>query len=119
MSDESTSPHHKPDIVQMAEIHALRQISDLLSAQTRQIEKLTDKVDDVRERVIALEMSGYDDRLKALKVDLETAKRQIDDLQSQRDKVVGAATFWSWAGKNFPWMMALAAAAAAALQFKK
>ena len=103
----------------MAEIHALRQISDLLAAQTRQMEKLTDKVDDVRERVIALEMSGYDDRLKSLKVDLEAAKRQIDGLESQRDKVVGAATFWTWAGKNFPWMLALIAAAAAAFQIKR
>ena len=119
MSDEIMMPVPKGEAVQMAEIHALRQISDNLAAQTRQLEKLGDKVDDVRERVIALEMSGFDKRLEAIKSDMDVLKRDISELKSQRDKVVGAATFWTWLGKNFPWFIAMLGAAAAAVTLKK
>ncbi len=129
-SDEIMMPVAKPDALAHAEIHALRQISDNLTAQTRQIERMNEKLDDVRERVIALEQSGFDRRLESLKgtldkfelsikADLKAIETRVDKMESAQDQVRGAVTFWSWLGKNFPWLVAMGVAAAAAVGLKK
>ncbi|MCE2820395.1 MAG: hypothetical protein LW695_09330 [Phenylobacterium sp.] len=76
-----------------AQLFALRQISDNLAAQTRRLEGLGAKVDDVRERLLS----------------------RIDALEAQRDRVAGAAAFWTWLGRHAPWLAAALAAFGAGL----
>ena len=105
-NDEVMTPVSTHEALSLAEIHVLRQISDNLASQGRQLERMNEKVDDVRERVIGLEKSGYDKRLEALKGDLTKALERIDTLESQRDQVKGAAPLWTWLSKNAPWLFA-------------
>lgn len=107
-----------------------RQFTSHMDAQTRVLEKMSERLDEVRERVIALEMSGYDKRLEAVKLDLEklqtasdaerkVLEARVNTLESQRDMAKGAVTFWEWLSKNTPSLIALLIAMAVALGFKK
>lgn len=138
--DEVLTAVPTADALKLAEIQAMRQLADAVSAQSRQhieqtavqtraLEKLAEKVDDVRERVISLESSGYDKRLEALKVTqektevaykamIEKLENRVNQLESERDQVKGAASFWTWLTKNAPWLLAGVAAFAAGLGIK-
>lgn len=118
-----------PDAVKMAEIHAMRQLADSVAqqsrqfsehmgAQTRALEKMTGKVDDVRERVIRLESAQHGAEIEKVRVELVKALSRIDTLESQRDQMKGAGTLATWLTKNAPWLLAGIAAFAAGMGFK-
>lgn len=89
-----------------AQVLALQQISENLAAQTRRIEGLTSKVDDVRERLVRLEAQEAGKLVDGLRGELKAALGRIDLLEAQRDKVAGAAAFWTWIGRSAPWLAA-------------
>jgi archaellum component FlaC len=101
-----------------AHIHALRQIGDSMTSMNRRFDGLSEKVDDVRERVIGLEKSGYDVRLSAIKSDMDKMQSELNTLKSQRDQALGAMSLGTWLSKNAPWLLAGIAAFAAGLGFK-
>ncbi|MCA6259137.1 MAG: hypothetical protein IM650_13705, partial [Phenylobacterium sp.] len=74
-----------------AQLFALRQISDNLAAQTRRLEGLGAKVDDVRERLARLEAQEAGVLVEAVRRELKSALSRIDALEAQRDRVAGAA----------------------------
>lgn len=87
-------------------LFALQQISDNLSAQTRRLEGLTEKIDDVRERLVRLESQEAGKLVEAVRGDLKGALSRIDQLEAQRDKVVGVGAFWAWLVRSGPWLVA-------------
>lgn len=101
-----------------AQIFALRQIGDNVAAQTRRLEGLTAKVDDVRERLVRLEAQEAGKLVEAVRGDLKAALARIDLLETQRDKVVGVASFWNWIARSAPWLAAGVAAFLAGLGLK-
>lgn len=100
------------------EITVLRQMGDNIAAQTRTLEKLSAKVDDVRERVIRLESQKTDEEVSRIQSKLDTALCRIDQLESQRDRDQGSANVWNWLSKNAAWLFAGAAAFIAGLALK-
>ena len=98
-----------------AQLFALRQISDNLAAQTRRLEGLGAKVDDVRERLARLEAQEAGVLVEAVRRELKSALARIDALEAQRDRVAGAAAFWTWLGRHAPWLAAALAAFGAGL----
>lgn len=98
------------DALHQAQILTLRQIGDNVAAQTKRLEGLTTKVDDVRERLVRLETQEAGKLVEALRGDLRVALNRIDALESQRDQVVGIAAFWTWLVRSGPWLAAGVAA---------
>jgi hypothetical protein len=101
-----------------AHILTLRQIGDNLAAQTKRLEGLTSKVDDVRERLVRLEAQEAGKLVDALRGELKGALFRIDVLEAQRDKAIGVASFWAWFMRNAPWLTAGGAAFLAGLGLK-
>lgn len=94
------------DALHNAQILTLRQIGENVAAQTRRLEGLTSKVDDVRERLVRLEAQEAGKLVDALRSDLKAAIVRVDLLEAARDKVEGAAAFWNWVVKSAPWLAA-------------
>ncbi|CAN5519895.1 hypothetical protein BH10PSE5_BH10PSE5_34240 [soil metagenome] len=92
--------------LQQAQILTLQQIGENLAAQTRRLEGLTSKVDDVRERLVRLEAQEAGKLVEGLRSDLKAAVARVDLLEAARDKVEGAAAFWNWVVKSAPWLAA-------------
>lgn len=111
----ATSSHEFADALHQAQILTLRQIGDNVAAQTKRLEGLTTKVDDVRERLVRLETQEAGKLVEALRGDLRTALNRIDALESQRDRVVGIAAFSTWLVRSGPWLAAGVAAFLAGL----
>lgn len=103
------------DALHQAQILTLRQIGDNVATQTKRLEGLTTKVDDVRERLVRLEAQEAGKLVEALRGDLRSAVNRIDALESQRDRVVGIAAFWTWLVRSGPWLAAGVAAFLAGL----
>lgn len=114
MSDSGSSevmmPVTKPDALQHIEITVLRQIGENIAAQSRHLETLAGKVDDVRERVIRMEA-------KETEKHIETLNRKVEDLQGElntrvsaleaRDnRVSGVTAFGAWVAQSAPWLIA-------------
>lgn len=118
MSDEIMVPVTKPEAVSMAEIHALRGLTDAVGTLTRQVERMNSKVDDVRERVIKLEAREYERQIEGLSDRLALALKRIDDLEGTRDQQKGAKALVDWVRQTTPWLLALIMAALAAVGFK-
>lgn len=116
--EEVMMPLATQEALAQAQIHALRQVSDSLASMNRRMDTMGEKLDDVRERVIGLEKSDYDKRLDSLKNDYKNLLEKVDKLESERDQVKGAASFWTWLTKNAPWLLAGLAAFAAGMGFK-
>ena len=94
------------DALQNAQILTLRQIGENVAAQTRRLEGLTAKVDDVRERLVRLEAQEAGKLVEGLGSDLKAAVARVDLLEAARDKVESAAAFWNWVVKSAPWLAA-------------
>ena len=118
MADEILTPVTKPEAVSMAEIHAMRGLTDAVSNLTRQVERMNAKVDDVRERVIKLEAREYERQIETLWDRLNTALKRIDDLEGTRDQQKGAKALIDWVRMTAPWLLALVMAVLAGLGFK-
>lgn len=103
------------EALHQAQILTLRQIGENVAAQTKRLEGLTGKVDDVRERLTRLEAQEAGKLVEALRGELRAALGRIDILESQRDRVEGVAAFWTWLARSGPWLAAGAAAFLAGL----
>lgn len=101
MSEEKALTH--------IEITILRQVSENLSAQTRHLESLGKKVDDVRERVIRLEAQEAGKQVEAL-------GKRVSMLETQGSKISGATAFGAWIAQSAPWLLAGVMAALALLK---
>lgn len=108
--DEVMMPVQKPEAVSMAEIHAMRGLTDAVSTLTRQVERIGGKVDDVRERVIKLEAREYERQIEGLNDRLGSALKRIDDLEGTRDQQKGAKALVDWLRQTAPWLLAVGAA---------
>ncbi len=102
----------------MAEIHAMRGLTDAVSALGRQVERMNAKVDDVRERVIKLEAREYERQIEALNDRLSAAFKRIDDLEGTRDQQKGAKALVDWLRQTAPWLLAGIAAFVAGISIK-
>lgn len=111
----------KPEAVAMAEIHAMRQLADAVTAQTkffgdamgahtRAVERLADKVEDVDRRLIRVEEAKHGREIEDLKSDLTAALTRIDQLESTRDQQKGAKALVDWLRQTAPWLVGIAAA---------
>lgn len=117
--DEFIMPVTKDEATSLAEIHAMRGLTDAVSALGRQVERMGAKVDDVRERVIKLEAREYERQIEALNERLSAAFKRIDDLEGTRDQQRGAKGLFDWARQSVPWLLALTMAALAGLGIKE
>lgn len=102
-----------------AQILALRQVGDQVGALVKRLDGLADKVDDVRERLVKLEVKESAPLIEAVRQELKSALARIDALEAQRDRVVGAAAFWTWLSRNVPWMLGALGAFMAGLGFER
>lgn len=118
----------KPDALQAVEIHALRQLADAVTSQSKQfaismeaqakamdahgraMERLTGRLEEVRDKVIRLEEQRHGADIKELRLKLDEACARVNALESDRDQVKGAAALWSWLSKNMPWLLPFLAA---------
>lgn len=88
----------KPEALQHIEITVLRQMGDNIAAQTRHLETLSGKVDDVRERVIRIEARETEKHVEAL-------NRRVAALEAKGQQVSGIANFGSWIIQSAPWLV--------------
>lgn len=84
-------------------------MGDNIAAQTRHLETLSGKVDDVRERVIRIEALQTEKHMEAL-------EHRIKVLEDKSSQVKGIAAFGGWIAQSAPWILA---GFAAALAFMK
>lgn len=122
---EVLMPVSQSDAMQQVEIHALRQMGDNIAAQTRAMERLASKVDDVSKdvagvlgRVIRLEEQKVSKEVDGLKGELKQALDRIDQLERLRDEAKGASNVWVFLSKNAGWLFAGATAFVAGLALK-
>lgn len=131
------TPVTKPEAVALAEINAMRQVSDTLgvlaatitaqgraaadhsAASTRAMERLGDKVDDMNGRLIRLEEAKHGRDIERVEGFGKDLAKRIDALEGTRDKQAGALGATGWVAKYAPWLFAIAAAALAGLGFEK
>lgn len=109
MSEEIVTAVTKPEAVAMAEIHALRGLTDAVATLTRQTERMNAKMDDVRERVIKLEAREYERQIENLNDRLGTYETRINDLEGTRDQQRGAKSLLDWLRQFAPFLLAFGA----------
>lgn len=97
--EEVMMPMPKQEALTQIEITVLRQLGDNIAAQTRHLEALGDKVDDVRERVIRIEAQETEKRVEAL-------SKRVAMLETQGNKISGVAAFGAWVAESAPWIFA-------------
>ena len=123
------TPVTRPDAVAMAEIHAMRQLADAVSGQTkafseamsattRVLEKLSDKVDGINTRLDRLEEAKHGREIDALKGDIKAIAARVDGLEGVQDRQAGAMGVGTWITKHAPWLVALVMAGLAAVGWK-
>lgn len=95
---------------QQAQVLAMRQLGELVAAQTKRLDSQTELMMDMRDRLIRLEAQEVHKDVEALRGELKAAQARIGLLESQRDRVQGVAAFTTWLGKNAPWFLAMFAA---------
>lgn len=108
---EVMTPVPTSQALQHIEITVLRQLGENIAAQTRHLETLSTKVDDVRERVI---------RIEALQTDkqIEELKSRVTMLEDTSNQARGVASFAAWLAQSAPWLLAGIAAAIAFMRNK-
>lgn len=107
MSEVTTAAGANPGLE--VQILTLRQIGENIASQTRRLESLSTKMDDVRERLVRVEAQEAGKLVDTLRRDLQAGLVRIDELEAQRDKVVGVTAFWSWLARVGPWLAAVGA----------
>lgn len=127
--DEIMTPVTKPEAVSMAEIHAMRQMADAVSAQTkffgdamaahtRAVERVADEVKNIDRRLIRVEEAKHGKDIERITEALALIGRRIDDLESTRDQQRGAKSLVDWLRQTAPWLFTLAVSALALLTAK-
>lgn len=81
MADEVMMPVPTIDALRQSEVAAMRQISDVLSFQGRTMEKLVDRVEQLRDKVIQIEAQGLKSSIQELRIDFEKCMREIKAAQ--------------------------------------
>lgn len=111
--DEIMTPVSKPEAVAMAEIHALRQISDALAATNQSLQNLAHDVrevrtdvKEVREKVVRMEGEDIKAQIREIKTDLKAATTRVDHLEGTRDQQLGAKGLVDWLRQTAPWLVA-------------
>lgn len=117
-TDEVLMPIGTSEALNLAEIHAMRGLTDAVASLTRHVERIGSKVDDVRERVIKLEEQRHGRDINDLKRELSDAFKRINELESERDQRRGALGLVGWARQTTPWIVAIFMAALAAIGWK-
>lgn len=97
-ADEVMMPMSSPAALQHIEITVLRQMGDNIAAQTRHLESLSNKVDDVRERVIRIEARETERTVESL-------SGRVAALEAHGNKVSGITAFGSWLVQAAPWLI--------------
>lgn len=126
---EVMMPVKAADAMHGVELTLLRTMGDNLAAQTTALLKLTDKVDEIKERLIVLEAQKATKLVEKVEADLRAALAgsqadvrialsRIDALEAERDRNRGAESVWTWLSKNAAWLFAGAAAFIAGLALK-
>lgn len=110
--DEVMMPIPEQAALTQIEITVLRQIGENIAAQTRRLEALSDKVDDVRERVIRIEAIKTEKRVEDLNA-------RVTALETQSHRIGGLAAFGKWLANNAPWLFAGLMGALAYLHIKR
>lgn len=123
-------PVAMPEALTHIEITVLRQINENITTQTRHLEALTTKVEDVRDRVIRIEAAELKKKieraearileLESEKADAKTAAQleaRVNELEAERDRLKGATNLVGWASRNAPWLLNIVAYAAAAVYY--
>jgi len=100
-------PVPKETAVGLAEIHAIRGLTDAVSGLTRHIERIGGRVEDVRERVIKLEAKETDAKLAAGQGKMEALESRLNLLESIRDQQRGAVNLVGWLRETAPWLVTL------------
>ena len=127
--DEIIGAIGKPEALVHAEIHAMRQVADAISLQgkqtvehiaasTRAMEKLSDKVDGMNERLIRLEEQKHGREIESLKDEIKGLSDEVDGLKSLRDRQAGAMSVGGWISKYAPWLVAIFMAGLAGIGIK-
>jgi len=109
---EVMMPMQKPDALQHIEITVLRQLGENIAAQTRHLETLSQKVDDVRERVIRIEARETEKQV-------ETLGARVSRLEARGNQADGVTKFGAWLVQAAPWLVAAVAVVAAFLGIGK
>lgn len=122
------------EALRQAEIHAMRQMADAVTAQTkffgdalgantRSLERAVEKLDEVNERLIRVEEQKHGKMIEELRAEmrdeLRGAFRRIKDLESTRDKQSGAKAMIDWLRVTTPWLFAIGAGALAYFGWQK
>jgi len=123
--DEIMTPVSKPEAVAMAEIHALRQISDALQATNQSLHALAHDVrevradvKEVREKVIRMEGEDLKAQIREAKAEIRSLAKDVNDLQTIRDRQAGAMSVGGWIAKYAPWLVAIFMAGLAGIGIK-
>lgn len=103
-------PVPKETAVGLAEIHAIRGLTDAVSGLTRHIERIGGRVEDVRERVIKLEAKETDAKLAEGREKMSVLERRLNELESIRDQQKGAVGLVDWLRQTTPWLLAIGGA---------
>lgn len=129
MPDEVMTPVPKAEAISLAEIHAMRSLADAVSGQTKAfeqamsantkvLEKLSDKVDGINSRLIRLEEAKHGREIDALKAEIAGIAERVDGLEQIRDRQAGAMGVGAWVTKYAPWLMALIVSGLAAVGWR-
>lgn len=105
-AEEIMMPVSKPEAQALSEIHALRGLTDAVSTLTRQTERMSAKMDDVRERVIKLEAREYERQIEALNMRISEYESRVNGLEATRDQQIGAKNLMDYLKKFSPWILA-------------
>lgn len=128
--DEVMMPVTKPQALQQIEIQVLRQISDTLVAQGKSLTTMTERLHDVRERLIRIESQEMSKKLEQVEREAATAREKIvgdlnkacdriNTLEAAQDRRSGAVGLVEWFAKYTPWLVAILAAGAAGIGLQK
>lgn len=86
----------------LIEIEALRQITDNLKGLRDEIKEARSDVSDVRERVIRIESNQLDRQVERNTETIGKLQERIDALERDKDRRDGAVSAWDWLFKNWP-----------------
>lgn len=95
---EVMMPMRSSEALQHIEITVLRQMGENIAAQTRHLETLSGKVDDVRERVIRIEARETEKAVEVLNA-------RVAVLEARGQQLTGVTAFGSWIVQAAPWLI--------------
>lgn len=92
-------------------------IVEPLSAMTRALDQISERLHDIDRRVIHLEASRNTAELDLMRIDLAKAEAVIGDLVAWKNRMAGAAGLFDWVKSSWPFVLFVAGAIGAYLKF--